>query len=134
MPCENHAKSWDLIISRAKFAYNNSVNRTIKKTLFEAAYRLEPQYVLDLVPLILGARVNDDGEAFADDIRRVHEAVKAALKTKNETNANTTNQHHHVKEFKDGDLVLVHLRQERFPKGSYHRLKPRKFNLYLAKC
>uniref|UniRef100_A0A6V7QV19 Integrase catalytic domain-containing protein n=1 Tax=Ananas comosus var. bracteatus TaxID=296719 RepID=A0A6V7QV19_ANACO len=77
----NYAKSWDAIISQAEFAYNNSVNRTIKKTPFEAAYGLKPQHVLDLVPLPLGARVSDDGEAFADHIRRVHEEVKAALKT-----------------------------------------------------
>lgn len=123
----NHAKSWDLIIPQAEFAYNNSVNRTIKKTPFEAAYGLKPQHVLDLVPLPLGTRVSDDGEAFADHIRRVHEEVKAALKTNNEIYANTANLHRRIKEFEEGDLVLVHLRKERFPKGTYHKLRSRKF-------
>lgn len=43
-------KSWDFVIPDAKFAYDNSINRTKKKTLFEAAYSLR-QHVLDLVPL-----------------------------------------------------------------------------------
>nr|CAD1817170.1 unnamed protein product [Ananas comosus var. bracteatus] len=123
----NHAKSWDSIISQAEFAYNNSVNRTIKKTPFEAAYGLKPQHALDLVPSPLGARVSDDGEAFANHIRRVHEEVKAALKTNNEIYAKAANLHRCFKEFEEGDLVLVHLRKERFPKGTYHKLKSRKF-------
>ncbi|OMO99805.1 hypothetical protein CCACVL1_03618 [Corchorus capsularis] len=82
----NNPKTWDSIIPQAEFAYNNSVNRSIKKTPFEAAYRLKPQHVLDLVPLPQEAR-----------------------------------------EFEEGNQVLVYLRKERFPKGTYHKLKNRKF-------
>ena len=38
----NHVKGWDSIIPQAEFAYNSSVNRTIKKTPFEVAYGLKP--------------------------------------------------------------------------------------------
>ena len=32
----NNAKTWDIVIPQAEFAYNNSVNRSIKKSPFEA--------------------------------------------------------------------------------------------------
>lgn len=43
-------KTWDLILQQAEFAYDNSVNRTIKTTPFVAAYGHKPQHVFDLVP------------------------------------------------------------------------------------
>ncbi|EOX94046.1 Uncharacterized protein TCM_003129 [Theobroma cacao] len=124
---QNNPKTWDLVIPQAEFAYNNSVNRSIKKTPFEAAYGLKPQHVLDLVPLPQEARVSNEGELFADHIRKIHEEVKAALKASNAEYSFTANQHRRKQEFEEGDQVLVHLRQERFPKGTYHKLKSRKF-------
>ena len=76
----NNIKTWDLVIPQAEFAYNISVNRTIKKTPFEAASRLKPKHVLDLVPLPQEVRVSDEGEAFADHIRKIHEEVRSALR------------------------------------------------------
>ncbi|KAH7578446.1 hypothetical protein JRO89_XS01G0382900 [Xanthoceras sorbifolium] len=86
-----YVKSWDSVLPQAEFAYNNSVNRSIKKTPFEATYGLKPQTVFDLVPLPQNTRVSDEGEAFAEHIRAIHEE------------------------------------RERFPKGTYHKLKARKF-------
>lgn len=64
----NHVKAWDSVIPQAEFSYNSSVNRTIKKTPFEATYGLKLQHVLDLVPLLQDPRVSDDESAFADYI------------------------------------------------------------------
>lgn len=35
------------------------------------------------------------------------------------------NKHRKFSEFKEGDLVQVHLRKERFPRGQFAKLKPR---------
>ncbi|KAH7567997.1 hypothetical protein JRO89_XS07G0210700 [Xanthoceras sorbifolium] len=122
-----YVKSWDSVLPQAEFAYNNSMNRSIKKTPFEAAYGLKPQTVFDLVPLPQDTRVSDEGEAFAEHIRAIHEEVQVAIKASNESYAAAANQHRKVQEFKEGDMVLVHLKRERFPKGTYHKLKARKF-------
>ncbi|GAV67455.1 hypothetical protein CFOL_v3_10960, partial [Cephalotus follicularis] len=69
---------------------------------FEAAFGFNPQNVLDLVPLPQKARVSEDGKAFAEHVRNS------------------------LWEFAKGDLVMVYLRKERYPKGTYHKLKSRK--------
>lgn len=90
-------KTWDAIIPQAEFAYNNSVNRTTGKTPFEAVYGLKPQHAVDLVPVPLETRVSEDGEVFEDHIKRVHEEVRAAIMSSNESYAAASNQHRRAK-------------------------------------
>ncbi|CAL9023611.1 unnamed protein product [Prunus brigantina] len=101
-----------------------------EKTPFEGAYGLKPQNVLDLVPLPEEMKMSDDGEGLADQVKRVHEEVRAVIKASNELSAVAANQHQKVKDFEEGDMVWVHLKKERFPKGTYHKLKSKMFGPY----
>lgn len=105
----NYVKSWDSIIPQAEFAYNNSVNRTTKKAPFEAAYGHRPQHIHDLVLLPQETKVREDGEAFADHLKKLYEKEKAIINVGNEYYAAAANQHRRAKEF-EGDMV--HLRRE----------------------
>ncbi|GAV90639.1 hypothetical protein CFOL_v3_34046 [Cephalotus follicularis] len=117
---------WDTILPHAEFVFNNFVNHTTKKTLFEDVYRFKPQKVLDLVPLPQEARVSEEGEAFVEHVRRIHAEVCASIKTSNDNYEKATDEHQRFKEFSKGDLVMVYLRKERYLKGTYHKMKSRK--------
>lgn len=49
--------------------------------------------------------------------------VMVALKASNELYVTKANLHCRIKEFEDGGLDLVHLRQKRFPKGTDYMLE-----------
>ena len=51
-------KRWDLALSQAEFAYNNSVSRSTGKSLFVIVYCVPPKHILDLVPLLELPRVS----------------------------------------------------------------------------
>ena len=39
--------SWDMVLAQAKFAYNNSINRSTSKTHFEIVCGMKPRGVFD---------------------------------------------------------------------------------------
>ncbi|XP_038986581.1 uncharacterized protein LOC120112087 [Phoenix dactylifera] len=76
---EDHVKSWDLILSHAKFAYNNNVNRTTGLSPSEVVLGLklwQPidliPLPIDLIPLPINTRTNEGGEDFARNFQKLH--------------------------------------------------------------
>jgi len=39
------------VLPNAEFAYNNSVNRTIRMSLFEVVHEYQPRQFVDLIPM-----------------------------------------------------------------------------------
>ena len=120
-------KQWDLAFSQAEFAYNSSVSRSTGKSPFAIVYCVPPKHALDLVPLPELPGVSQAAENMAERIQAMQEEVRQKLEATNAKYKEATDKKRREKIFNVGDLVLVYLRNERFPVGTYNKLKDKKY-------
>lgn len=124
--CSDRPKQWDLCLAPAEFAYNNMVNRSTGRTPFSIVYQKPPNHTLDLVPLPKIPGYSIAAENFAEKIEAIQTDVRLKLEASNAKYKEDKDKHRRTKIFTEGDLVMVHLRKERFPVGTYNKLKKKK--------
>jgi hypothetical protein len=77
---------WDLTLAHAKFAYNDSVNRSTRKIPFHIVYGWSPKGVVYLVAFMdLEGKKSVDVNDFVDSVHELKEHVKKKLQTNNES-------------------------------------------------
>jgi hypothetical protein len=108
-------QQWDLLLAQAEFAYNRSPNQTTGHSPFEAVYGLNPIGPLELAPLLVTKHLSGDAEERAKEIKKLYEQIRGRILKKNEKYSKQANKHRKPAAFKEGDLVWIHLRKERFP-------------------
>jgi hypothetical protein len=59
-------------------------------------------------------------------MQELHSKIKGRLESSNQEYKHREDQHQREIHFKVGDLVLVHLRKEIFPRGMYNKMKMKK--------
>jgi hypothetical protein len=121
-----HHSSWDNVLPQEKFAYNDSVNRRIGKSPFEIIYGKQPRGVSELRDSEQIITKSASVEEFAEAMEELHRRVKQRLLESNQEYKHREDKHRRQLQFKVGDLVLAHLRRERFPRGTYNKLKMKK--------
>ena len=72
-----------MVLAQAKFAYNNSVNRSIEKTPFEIVTGMHPRGILDLRDVVGEEKRSVAGEEFVDFMKSLHKEVKLSLEQSN---------------------------------------------------
>ncbi|RWR73203.1 Glycoside hydrolase [Cinnamomum micranthum f. kanehirae] len=98
----------------AEFAYDNSVNRSIRRSPFEVVTGIQPRILIDLSHLPANARPSQEAEEFGQHMKDVHDEVHQQIAKCNETykqHADTRMRH---VEFNEGDMVMVRIKPERY--------------------
>ena len=121
-----HHNQWENILPHAKFAYNDSLNRSTGKSPFEIVYDRQPRGVLELRDSKQIMTKSTSAEEFAEAMQEFHSRVKERLLESNQEYKRRADQRKRQLRFEVGELVLAHLRKERFPRGTYNKLKMKK--------
>ena len=114
------------MLAQAEFAYNNSLNCSTSYSPFQILYDMHPRGVHELRDLGLQERRSAYGEDFTNAMRDLHEQVKIKLQDNSQKYKQQADLKRREVQFNVGDEVLVHLHKERFPKGTYNKLKYKK--------
>ena len=107
---------WDLILSTAEFAYNNSVNRSTSKSPFQIINGYSPRIPIDLDPLPPHMRVFEPVENFAKHIHELHAEIRRKISLSNDESKLVVDVHRRSKEFNVGEYVMVCIRLKEFQK------------------
>jgi hypothetical protein len=121
-----HHNSWDNILPQAEFVYNDSVNRSTGKSPFQIVYGTQSRGVSELRESEQALTTSASAEEFTEAMEELHSQVKQRLMKSNQEYKRRADQWRRQLQFGVGDMVLAHLRKERFPRGTYNKLKMRK--------
>jgi len=117
--------NWDLLLPRAEFAYNSSINRSIGKSPFEVVHGYRPRKPLNLIPLPVHTRISKSAESYAQHVKDLHKEINQKIQTSNELYRHMANSHKRLKEFNEGVFVMIRLKPERFSPGTMKKLHAR---------
>ena len=106
----------------ARFAYNHSTSQTTGCSPFEAIYGMNPISPLDLAPIHLTNHFSGEVDEF---IKQILEQVRDKILKRIKKYKKQVDKHPKKAVFKEGDLVWIHLRKERFPNKRFVKLQLR---------
>jgi DNA-binding transcriptional MerR regulator len=121
-----HHSQWDHILPQAEFAYNDLVNRRTGKIPFHIVYGMQLRGISELMDSKQTETRSARAEEFTEAMKELHSQVKERLQSSSQEYKHRADQHRRQLQFEVGDLILAHLRKERFLIGTYNKLKMKK--------
>ena len=108
-----------------EFAYNRVVHSTTKFCPFEIVYGFKPTAPIDLLPLPVQERLNFDASKRAEFVKSLHDRAQINIWKMTKIYEKHVNKGQKKMLFEAGDLVCVHLCEDRFPQQRKSKLHPR---------
>jgi hypothetical protein len=87
---------------------------------------MQPRGISELRDSKQSATRSACAEDFAEVMKQLHSQVKERLQNSSYKYKCRADQHRRKLQFQVGDLILAHLRKERFSRGTYNKLKMKK--------
>lgn len=125
---QEHGSSWDSILAQAEFAYNDSVNRSTGRTPSQIVYGVHPRGVLELRSIADMEKPSALANDFVTAMKDIHEQGKYKLQHTTKKYKEYADRKRRELHFQIGDLVMVHLKKERMPRGSHTKLMMKKMD------
>jgi hypothetical protein len=88
-----HHSSWDNILPQVEFSYNDSVNMSTGRSLFQVVYGMQPRGVYELRDSEQTATSSASVEEFAEAMKELHSRVKERLLKSNQEYKRRADQH-----------------------------------------
>ena len=122
---QENTATWDELLPRAEFAYNSSHHRATGYSPFQINTRQNPNLPVDLVSLPTQQHYSPDAFNYATKLTEIHQLVKERIAAYNTKIKGTVDARRQPGVFKQGDLVMIRLRPERYVMEKAHKLHPR---------
>lgn len=114
----DHAKPWDTILGQEDFAYNSTVNRSLTRLLLVLSTPRSLSHSWHCHPSTKQTVFINYYDSWL--FRLNHRGLQSV------TNCKPTNLKWKCIIFQPDNLVMLHTQKERFPSGTYSKLKPQK--------
>ena len=122
---KKNIREWESLLPHAEFAYNSSTRQTTSCSPFEAVYGMNSIGPFDLAPIHPTDHFSGEADERAKFIKKIHEQVRDKILKQIEKYKKQADKHRKKVVFKEGDLVWIHLKKERFPNRRFVKLQPR---------
>ena len=122
----DNIKSWDSVLCQAEFAHNHATNRSTGFSPFHIVFGLVPRGPLDLSLAPDRSRFHGRACDLVDAFVELHRSVRDNLEAATAKYKTAVDSHRRELQFNVGDKVWAVLTKDRFPPGTYNKLKPRK--------